>query len=200
MKILNPLGLVVCASALFILLITGSCKKENNNNNNTCSTFFPLKTGDNWSYINGSTSLGTLTVGNDTVINGLTYSIINRSDTANYYVGRLFVRNSNGQIFGYLTDPFDLFSDNYSSGEQLFLKDSAVVGDSWLAVNGTTRTVIETGLTMTVGGKSFTNVKHVRETITLSFAPYSETRDYFFAECVGLISVSGNSIATYRIY
>jgi hypothetical protein len=195
-----------------VLLALGGCKKETSTNTQTCTSWFPLKQGNTWTY-SGSSPVccgfysTTLTCGSDTLIDGITWTSVNVTDTGGAH-NTLYFRNSGGDIYALLGDRLDghggfgtyLFTYDASYVlQQIIIKENADVGTSWTVSAKTTRTIAEKGLSLTLGSKTFTNVTRVHEVFTDDITTLQF--DYYYSKCVGLIKggPNGYEVSSYTV-
>ena len=179
MKLISSLSLLAAA-----LLVAG-CSDSNNptspgGSTNTADSYWPTSKGSTWTYAGSVNS--TVTVGNDTTIDGKQYTIMN-----NVPGGASFIRRDGASYYSL---------EGSGAQEMLFLKDGAI-GTSWTfdltkqgALNHYTYTVTELGQTHVVNGKSYSNVMRVHLTDSVSFAGQTfmgTEADYYYAKGIGLI-------------
>jgi hypothetical protein len=178
---------------------SGSGTGGNGSGTGSNGAYFPLGSGSWWKY-------------KDTASNGLsTETVINRIKTINNIVYTAMVGDNGVQKdTGWVAAPQPNYylsekgvSPNTGAVYDLtfhYLNDTASVGYNWRYTagqgNGFTSyiqtTIIERNITMTVAGKSFTNVIHTR--LELSYDILGSvmdfmTYDYFVAKGVGIIKI-----------
>jgi hypothetical protein len=171
----------------------GNNNNNNNNNNTSGGLYQPLTAGTWWKYKDSAS--GNLTTNTATsvtkTLNNINYRAITagNGDTAYYGVkGPGYYFRAAGLSPSGL--PFDL-TFNY-------LNDTASVGYSWQYNAGqgngftaiTNTKIIEKGITMTVEGKTYTDVIHTFLVLSYDMggtpSPYGEY-DFFIAKIVGII-------------
>ena len=198
---------------LFVLVsfILISCQKEtdspgptggNGQGNGNTTSYNPTTVGTWWKYKDSTSGgLSTSTIANRTkTINGILYSAM-VSDIApdtgwassaqpNYYVYAKGISPNTGASYDILFH---------------YLNDTASVGYSWRYIagqgNGFTAyirtTISERNMSMTVAGKSYTNVIHTRVLWTYDvFGSLMDAMvyDYFIAKGVGIIKVRSEGL------
>jgi hypothetical protein len=180
-------------------ILTNPPGNGNNNNNPTGGAYQPLTSASWWKYKDSSTgtqSTTTITAVSKT-FNGIAYKAITsgNGDTAyqgvkgpNYYMRIAGVSPNTGA-------PYDLTLN--------YLNDTASVGYTWQHNAGqgngfaaiTYTTILEKGLTMTVEGKTYTNVIHTfidfQYDIAGSNMPYAEY-EFYIAKDIGIIKTRGD--------
>ena len=187
---------------LFALpLLAGKCNKDDNTPA-TPLTFQPVTANSTWSYesknlktntVTGSYTLKATT--KDSLINGKTYKVFTNSGGPNNYYAQVG------------TDYYQLASLEGTTQqiELLYLKDAAL-NTTWteaktinfagvpVPVNATLNyTIQEKGISYTVGSSSFSDVTHVKITLSginvsgLPITPTVNVIDYYFARKVGRI-------------
>ena len=196
------------------ILFLVSCQKEVSFDTNgggttppsssgTCNTYFPLSTGNTWTYDmgNGTTEVNTV-VAPDSIIGGQTYKRI--IETISGTATTVFFRDdNNGNIYGYA----DLGMAGVATGKVLInpIRSNASVGDTWkdsLIINGITEilqyTLIEKNINYQVDTFHFTNVQHVRYTSKINYPPVFNDQqvgltDVWYAKCIGGIETINQS-------
>lgn len=177
-----------------------SCNKSSETAGNT--DFQPFTAGSNWTYVNNPGGISIITATNsDTVALGRTYKVFVNSNGPNYYMAK---SGSSYYRFGTLQGVFP------SGIEELYLKDDQPVNASWslpdVTVNFSgTPTVIKPaykiankGMTMTVQGKSYSNVTYVRLNLTTNVFGIEVDLgggDFYYAGGIGMISTAINITA-----
>lgn len=180
------------------LCLSYSCKKKNNNPLNTITqNFQPITSGSTWTYAtvsNGKSSSYTLTATNtDTTINSNSYKVFTSSGGPNEYFAKLTGNYYHYAFYEVINQPVEL----------LYIKDNLNVNDSWKqtknatinGVNGTTEfecIVVEKGITYPAGGKTYTDVTHIKINPTFYAMGFKLTNNkadihYYFANTIGLI-------------
>jgi len=203
------------ASLLFMFasLLLFSCQKEvnsdlgpqtgGNGQGNSSTSYNPVTAGSWWKYKDtASGNITTTTILNRTkIINGILYSAavsdISTSDTGwfaspqpNYYTYAKGVSPNTGAFYDILFH---------------YLNDTASVGYSWQYAagqgNGFTAyiqgTIVERNISMTVAGKTYSNVIHTKLIWTYDIFGTSMDAmayDYFIARGVGIIKVRSEGL------
>lgn len=187
---------------LATVLIFFSCKKDNSSNTTPPGTSYSNSTaGSSWTYhqtdISGTKPPSDYTItstANDTTINSRKYHVYNYSYGGNEYQavdGHNYYQYDSIPITGGIKI------------ERWYLKDDASSGDTWkqdfsLDIPGFPVTIpltvqnkiTEKGISMTVSGKSYSNVIHVTTTLSSSGIPssaLSSNIDSYYAPDYGLI-------------
>lgn len=191
-------------TALMGALSFTACKKDkgvNENldpNNQEQYDFTTTKEGSYWKIGMRGEGIGTRhATGRDSVVDGFNYSYYERMvDGSDHITPEYFGKNSG---FYYTLIDLDGTETNYVS--YAFYKDSAALGDSWAntanitapvvgSVNVRTESeVVETGLTMSWGGKTFENVVHVRTKLLGKVVTWVDVGkvDVWFVRHIGVI-------------
>lgn len=168
------------------------------------TSYYPTTTGSWWKFkdtASGSTSTSTM-VNRTKSVNGITYKAlindVNTRDTAwvaspqpNYYLYIKGVSPNTGASYDMLFH---------------YLNDTASVGKNWQYTagqgNGFTAqiqtTIVERNITMTVAGKSYSNVIHTQLILTYDIFGTSLDAmmyDYFTAKGVGVIKVRSEGLS-----
>lgn len=188
---------------LAVLLASTSCKKSSTTDTPAdADKYMSITAGSSWQYrtVNNTTSATTnysLTSTNrDSSINGKNYHVFTNSNGGNseYYLvsgNDYYTFRSLGVAVG------------NTSFENLYLKDNSAAGASWsqsisLTVPGVpipvpitlTYTIVDKGSSRTVNGISYSDVIHVKTSITSSLIPAANlTTDIhnYYARKVGMI-------------
>lgn len=170
------------------------------------STYQPVTKGTYWKYVyvlNGVTDTVTTTMtGDSTVINGRTYY-----GGASVYQSGKFPAST-----GYLSNQGHIYVQ-YATAEGndiylYFLNDTTAVGHGWTSpinptgsVNGVpgqfVGTIIATGLTKTINGKTFKNVIHDQVSLQYDYGTGFSTfitYDNYIAQGIGLIEVDSSGL------
>jgi hypothetical protein len=213
MKIFQPRPALLFLSACLFLM---SCQKEvddilspsggngTGTGTNSGASYNPTTTGTWWKHKDSTSGMTS------------TSTIVNRTKTVNTIVYTAMV-GTNGTITdtGWIASPrpnYYLYQKGVSPNtgaayDMMFhyLNDTAAVGYTWQYTagqgNGFTAyiqtTIVERNISMTVSGKSFTNVMHTR--LTLSYDILGSvmdfmTYDYFVAKGVGIIKVRSEGL------
>jgi hypothetical protein len=189
----------------FLLFII-SCKKNETANMRQPDIYLTTSTGSTWNYretdSSGAapvTSHYTLTsTSKDSSIGGKSYHIFSSSTGGNQYL------NVTGNDYY----QFDSLPETLGAVvfEMLYLKDNAAVGISWSQnLNVTlpgipipvpvtlTYNIVETGISRTVNGTSYTDVIHVATSISSAFIPAASLTtniNSYYAKKYGLIETS----------
>jgi len=183
MKLFSSISLV----ALAAVLITGCSDNPTSNpsGSNGSGSYWPKSKGSYWTYT-GNLSY-TITAGNDTMVNGKSYTIMTSTASPN----SLF-RFENGSYYT---------ADLQGLQQTLFLKDAGV-GTTWgfdLNVNGIPNhhdhTIEEVGITHVVNGRTYNDVIRVHSKSSMTHpitgdpVVYNEGNLYY-AKNVGLIQTN----------
>jgi len=164
-------------------------------------TYQPTSANSYWHYKETGDITADYTItstGQKTTINSIDYYTFNSTGSAGNVQSYMGVKNHNYYVLDQGTSPnsgasFDL---NF-----LYLNDTASVGYTWQNAAGqgngftaeTPGSVVEKGISLTVQGKSYTDVIHTQEELQydipglglLTFATY----DYYVAKGIGIIRV-----------
>lgn len=180
------------------LIFSYSCKKKNiGSGNNTPQNFQPTSTGSTWTYAtvsNGTSSTYTLTAtSKDTTINTNSYKVFTNSGGPNEYFAKVSSDYYHYAFYEAISQPIEL----------LYIKDNLNVNDSWEqtknatinGVNGTAKlqcVVIEKGISYLAGGKTYTDVTHIKINPTfyalgIKLSNNKADIHYYFANNIGLI-------------
>lgn len=230
---MKPFYVLLCAAGL----VFSACKKNSSPGNTPLQTFQPMDAGSTWSYkvtesldpsqsallqaaeielgqtipsIDTSWSINATLASGDTVINGMSYSILLGGQGA---LGNVYFNKTDTDYYGIGIIPAISLSGVGSLVAEepiLYLKDT-VSGASWTQTEidpyaqdttNYTITIKSTGGSWAVNGKTYTNVTHE----SVSAVPSSITAlaaqagipssfnlaivgDYYFARGIGLIEV-----------
>jgi hypothetical protein len=197
----------------FTALVLTSCQKELDFNkplspaaSGKCAsgTYMPLTTGTNWSYVIGSsTQASTVTIlPGDTTINGFAWKRALQQGVAGQPDVMGYIRETNGNVYDFVNLPAAGVASGYV--QRTLLKPNEPVGGSWsdtAVINGITEIfkneIVGKGLTMQIDSLRFSNVIHVRQTVSFDFPPIFNNEvimkaDYYFAQCVGPIKSVAN--------
>jgi len=187
------IGAIACACFF------SACKKSDKTSSEP-DTFMTSTPGSTWNYSykdNNDASLNynyNVTSSNsDTSVNGRTYHKYNVSTG-----GTEYYNISNHDYYTYASLPAQL---NGTYIENLYLKDNAGTGTSWMQSYNieymnvpltlqTTNTIAATGLTRNVGGNTYLNVIRVNTSITPPSFPglnFTSNISYYYAPQVGMI-------------
>lgn len=181
------------------LTLSYSCKKKSSDTpiNNTSQNFQPTTAGSTWTYAtvsNGASASYTLTAtSKDTTINANSYKVFTNSGGPNEY----FTKVSSDYYH------YSFYEAINQSIELLYVKDNLNVNDTWKqtknatinGVNGTAElecVVVEKGISYLAGGKTYTDVTHIKINPTFYALGFKLTNNkadihYYFANNVGLI-------------
>ena len=194
----------LAAVALLALLFV-SCQQEvdpdlitnTGNNGNTADSYQPLTVSSFWKYkdsASGAFSTMTVTTANKS-IDGRTYAGVLATNTGGqsdsvwmaspkpnyYYLAKGFSPNTGA--------PYDLLFH--------YLNDTAAVGYNWNYAAGhgngfaadVTTTIVEKGLTVTIAGKTYTNVIHTNLELAYDITGPIGFYDFYIAKGVGIIRI-----------
>lgn len=181
--------------------------------------YFPLTVGSWWSYDDPFFAGDTLKFMNagPATINSNTYQLFKEYDTDGQVVDTSYFRKSGNDYYNYAyTDAFtSLVFDAAQRVDILFLKQTLTTGATWTqgpyngTLNGISQSIryqftcTNANASVTVNGKSFTNVYHItiKPEVSIMGAPYAATTEVietFYAKGVGLIdtkmSIPGNPL------
>ena len=190
----------------FILIVAvlffSSCKKDDSSQNTPPNVSYANTTiGSSWTYhqtdLSGTNSSLDYTVtsgSNDTTINSRKYHVYQYS-----YGGSEYLAVDGHNYYQYDSIPIT----GGINIERLYLKDDVSAGDTWkqdfsITIPGfpipipltVQNTMAEKGISMTVNGKSYSNVIHVTTTLSASGVPssaLSSAIDSYYAPDYGLI-------------
>ena len=187
---------------LAALLIFSSCKKEDSSKKPPLNIIYANTiSGSSWSYhqtdlssTNNSSDYTVTSTAKDTTINSRKYHVYHYS-----YGGSEYLAVDGHDYYQYDSIPIT----GGVNIERLYLKDGAAKGDTWkqdfsVTVPGSPLSIpltvqnkmAEKGISMTVNGKSFSNVIHVTTTLASSQIPSSALTsniDSYYAPDYGLI-------------
>jgi hypothetical protein len=167
--------------------------------------YFPLTNNSWWSYDDGSSDTLKQTVVGTVTLSGKSYSRFVTTDEFGSSDTAFYRRDASNSYYQYMsTDAFAGLPITFSQPflEILFLKESLTTNATWnsdhaASLSGipfTLRfkfTVINNNASMTVNGKNFTNVYHIRlQGQTGSFGTFTDSgtpQDFYYAKGVGLI-------------
>ncbi|HEY4876065.1 MAG TPA: hypothetical protein VIH86_10860 [Puia sp.] len=189
-------------AVLFFMMTTG-CSKELSVETNEDSvviipdtTYQPLETPSFWVYQDSTTSVKDTLTATDSLmtINSKVYTVFHNSSagqTADEYFN---ISSHNYYSYG-------SFGNGLDTIELLYLNDTASPGYNWQAPAGSINgfpaqvqgQIIDTGLTVTIGSNTFTNVIHSEIEIEYNVGsgfqtPYA-VYDYYVAKGVGIIKI-----------
>lgn len=176
--------------SICLVLLFAACKK---NTNSSPTNFQPLTVGSSWTYVSNGSSF-TLTVTNkDTLALGKSYKVISNNNGPNHYQANL-----GNDYYRFAT-----FQGVVPDGvEELYLKGDQNVNGSWqfnanidigIPITVTAKyTVTEKGINKTVQGKSYADVIHVNQVLTVPGFGNVGGGDYYYASGIGMISSTIN--------
>lgn len=190
-------------AALFIIM-TGSCSKEysvekiqdSSATRVVDTTYQPLESGSYWVYQDSATGVyDTLRATDSTLsINSKIYTVF-QSTTQGGTTDEYFTINAHNYYC------YDSFPSGLGTVELLYLNDTASPGYTWQVSAGTINgypaqvqgQIIDTGLMMTVGANTFTQVIHSEISIAYNVGSGFQTPyaifNYYIAKGVGIIKL-----------
>jgi hypothetical protein len=197
---------LILAFALFMSVILVSCQQEvdpdlittpnNPNNGNTADSYQPLTAGSFWKYKDSASGgLSTLTATSvSKIINGRTFTGVLAANAAS--TDSVWMASPKPDYFYQVKG----FSPNTGAPYNLlfhYLNDTAAVGYEWEYPAGqgngfaaTIHTTIEEkGLTVTIAGKTYTNVIHTSMELSYDITGMVGVYDFYVAKGVGIIRI-----------
>jgi hypothetical protein len=174
---------------------------------NSCESYFPLTTGNTWTYeLPGGTQINTVTTP-DTIIAGNTFKRITQNISGD--VSNSFYREENGNVYAFL----DLSRVSTVSNEVFInpLRSTVGVGDKWhdtIIVNESTERLeyemVEKNISYQVDTFHFDNVLHVQYTVRLDRSPILtdqlvQVTDVWYAKCVGVVETKNQLLQSSTI-
>ncbi len=198
-------------SIIISCLILASCQKEvasdtltggSSTTPSACNTYFPLATGNTWTYYTGGTIQVNTVIAPDTVIQGKTFKRV--MQTTQGLTNTVFFREDTGNIYGFV----DLGAAGVASGNVFInpIRSAAAIGEKWrdtIVVNGLSERfeyeMKEKNISYQVDTLHFTNVDHIQYKVRLDYAPaYNDElvqiTDVWFAKCVGGVETKNQSL------
>jgi hypothetical protein len=196
-------GLLIILTSLFFLSgcskeLSVETKQDSSGVVGPDTTYQPMETGSVWVYQDSATmQTSTLTaVDSQVTINSKSYTVFQLAvagQTKDEYFG----------INGHDYYSYGDFGDGLIFIELLYINDTASVGYNWQTNAGTINgfpaqdqgVIVETGISKTVGGNTYTNVIHSQVDLQYDFGSgYTTyaTFDYYVAKGVGIISIASN--------
>jgi hypothetical protein len=199
--------LILCASAVLF----SACSKNDDSGQNppaTTDSFMNASVGSTWTYHEVNSSGGTPQASDYTVTSSGRDSMIGSRSYHAYdysYGGSQYLNRSGHDYY-----QFDSIPGSADIGgvavERLYLKDNLNKGDTWsqdfnFSLSGIpfpvpvklTNTVVDKGLSRTVGAQTYTGVFHISSSISTSYIPsdnLSSAIDSYYAPGYGLIENS----------
>ena len=168
-----------------------------------CNTYFPLTTGNKWTFNQGGMIQVNTVITPDTVINGKTFKRLSSVSAGVTNINFAEEENGNVYVFQNLAA-----GSSGASGAVLLnpLRTNAAVGEKWndtITVNGFTErfayTMVEKNIAYQVDTLHFSNVIHVQYKVRLDLPPVytdelSQITDIWYAKCVGAIEIKNQAV------
>ncbi len=203
-------------SVLFLLFVMiTSCSKSDTAATPSLSTgdYWPTAVNNIWNYSDGTTSTPAKIIST----NGGYYlfdNFVGNTSGGTAANSPTSIKKDNGDYYvKYGTIQFSgTFAGTMSGFEMIILKDYLAVGGTWsttysqtLNLNGIppttttttdTGTIMETGISLTIGGVTYTNVIHVKHNLVSSGSQSVPEFHYWFSKNVGLIRYNDNNTSS----